>query len=243
MSSSKDSFDIDVDYDAPCQPNRISVGRAALLLAAAALATFLTVFSAVGAALARHHASHLVTNSLQSAGIVPAHVQHHTDIIAEPQHTSCGHSPAEARSRGCSFDISSFAWLTAECYDDALTQDFIQWSNWSWYLGEEPTDDAQITFEQAVLGEQDTFVDWKYHMTHCTFMWRLQHLSIEKGWVARHLVHYNHTIHCQHALLMEDGEHHHALRTPARVVYPPCLRVGADEPMYPGSADRASISW
>lgn len=154
-----------------------------------------------------------------------------------PRYASCGHNPIEARARGCNFDISSFAWLTPECYDDRLTQDFIAWSNWTWYTSDNSSDHTQIPFETAILGQQDTFVNWDYHMVHCTFMWRLQHSSMESGWIGRHLVNFKHTLHCQHALLM-DANKNRDVRTPAIVMYPHCLEVGMAEGMYPGPLNK-----
>jgi hypothetical protein len=212
---------------------RHSLLKVILLIIIATIAIFATVISAVEAAIVRQ--AHVKSNNDGRIMILNSTISI-ADQMEErrgPPYESCGHSPAEARTRGCSFDISSFAWLTPECYNDELTQDFISWSDWTWYTSENSSDNTQLPFETAMLGEQDTFVDWRYHMVHCTFMWRLQHLSMENGWVGRHLVNFEHTMHCQHALLM-DAHENRDVRTPAYIMYPRCLEVGMTKGMYPG---------
>ncbi|KAL3418726.1 hypothetical protein PVAG01_10442 [Phlyctema vagabunda] len=77
-------------------------------------------------------------------------------------------------------------------------------------------------------GEIDTFVDWRYYMVHCTFMWRLAHQSTEEGYVGRHVVNLAHTKHCQHSLLMDAYENRN-VRTPARIVYPRCVKFSVEK--------------
>lgn len=229
--------DVNLEDITRTKPSQWSLRKIVLLIVIAIVVTFATVFSAVGAAIARQ-AHYKSSNHGQATTVGPAvSTSDQTKPSQTPRYTSCGHSPAEARSRSCNFDIISFAWLTPECYDDDLAQEFISWSNWTWYTSEEPDDNTQLSFDVANLGEQDTYVDWNYHMVHCTFMWRQQHWATENGWVGRHLVHYDHTKHCQHSLL-QDAYENRNVRTPARVVFPPCLKVGLGEGMYPGPANR-----
>ncbi|THY37881.1 hypothetical protein D6C98_10572 [Aureobasidium pullulans] len=212
---------------------RHSLLKVILLIIIAIIAIFATVFSAVEAAIVRQAHIEYDNDGRSMTHNTSALTPNQTETQPRPQYVSCGHNPVEARARGCSFDVSSFAWLTPECYNDELTHDFISWSNWTWYTNEESSDNTQLSIETAMLGEQDTFVDWKYHMVHCTFMWRLQHLSMERGWVGRHLVNFEHTMHCQHALLL-DAHENRDVRTPAYVMYPRCLEVGMAKGMYPG---------
>ncbi|KAK4508508.1 hypothetical protein PRZ48_002247 [Zasmidium cellare] len=55
-----------------------------------------------------------------------------------PTWTSCGNNPATARSRGCSFDLLSFAWQTPECFDGDLMAEFASWDgDWNFYSDDE----------------------------------------------------------------------------------------------------------
>jgi len=211
------------------RPTRSYLLKIILLIITAIIVTFVTVSTAVETAIIRQA-------QYKTADVAVLDPDRSKPLQAL-RYESCGRSPAEARLRGCNFDISSFAWLTSECYDDSLAQEFISWSNWTWYTSEEPDDNTQVSFEEARLGEKDTYVDWNYHMVHCTFMWRQQHQATENGWIGRHLVNYEHTKHCQHSLLMNTYENRN-VRTPAVIMYPHCLRVGIGEGMYPGPTRR-----
>lgn len=150
--------------------------------------------------------------------------------------SSCGTDPETARSRNCTFDLISFTWQTPECYDADLTANFTAWDSWNWYA-DEFSDDI-VPHDVAVLGERDTWVSWDYHIVHCTFMWLQMHRAFERGWIGHHLHVYDHTVHCQKTLLKNGEPGHEVFRTPARVLYPRCERVGSAAGMYPGAQFR-----
>ncbi|KAF2232808.1 hypothetical protein EV356DRAFT_237128 [Viridothelium virens] len=136
--------------------------------------------------------------------------------------SSCGDSVETARQRGCSFDLISFAWQTPECYDAALVSEFASWDSWNFYADDKLT--LPVTQEMALHGNRTLFVEWDYHIVHCTFMWRQMHRAYERGWIDSHLGSYNHTLHCQKMILMESAAVENAI-TVARVIYPECDRV------------------
>lgn len=140
-----------------------------------------------------------------------------------PKWSSCGNDSATARSRGCSFDLISFAWQTPECYDGDLVSEFAAWNgSWTYYADHNFT---QIVDQQVALrGERKLYVKWSYHLVHCTFMWRQMHRAYERGWIDAHLGNYHHTLHCQQMILM-DPEKAHNTTTAARLIYPECLRA------------------
>ena len=133
--------------------------------------------------------------------------------------SSCGSTPIESRSRGCSFDLISFAWQMPLCYDEPLVSEFSTWDSWNFYTG-----NVTVTQDVAMQGEQSLWVSWHYHMVHCTFMWRQMHRAYERGWIDAHLRAYNHTLHCQKRLLMK-GINDEQVFTKATVIYPVCEKV------------------
>lgn len=148
-----------------------------------------------------------------------------TVLLPSPSRwSSCGDNPDTARSRGCSFDLLSFAWQTPECYDSDLMAEFADWEGeWSFYADDKFT--QPISQQIAIRGDRTPlFVKVDYHMVHCTFMWRQMHRAYENGWIDAHLANYNHTLHCQMMLLMDPVE---AAKKAvmARVIYPECLKV------------------
>lgn len=140
-----------------------------------------------------------------------------------PAWKSCGNDPATAKSRGCSFDLISFAWQTPECYDASLVAEFAQWDTWAFYT--EARGNMTVEQEVVLMGEQSLWVTWHYHLVHCTFMWRQMHRAYERGWIDAHLHAYNHTLHCQ-MVLLRTGVGHDEVFTKGNVIYPVCEQVG-----------------
>jgi hypothetical protein len=141
-----------------------------------------------------------------------------------PTWESCGSDPATARARGCTFDLISFAWQTPECYDASLVADFADWETWTYYT-EEGGERSNTTVAQEVvlLGEQNMWITWHFHLVHCTFIWRQMHRAFERGWIDSHADNYNHTKHCQKALLRGTGYDEDFTRAP--VIYPVCRQL------------------
>jgi len=147
--------------------------------------------------------------------------------------TSCGDSPETARERGCHFDLISFAWQTHECYDSSLVAEFAEWEPWPFWTSENGTE--TVPLEVAFLGERTLWIPWRYHIVHCTFVWRQLHRAYEAGWVDSDLRRYGHTKHCQRMILMEgeetdDGRFfsipNDRVVTLANIIYPSCEKLG-----------------
>lgn len=134
---------------------------------------------------------------------------------------NCGSSPGEALALGCHFDIMSFCWLPTQCYDEALTDDFMQAGPWKWYTdrggGVEVPEDVVHTGAYENL-----FVSFDYHRHHCAYMWsKLHRAVISGGPIDSYIGDYNHTRHCQRVLLPNNisGDN---VETMIRTKYPTC---------------------
>ena len=134
----------------------------------------------------------------------------------------CGSTPDEARSRGCSFDMLSHAWQTAECYDHEIMQEYQQAGSWEYYLDREAT--YPVDVEVVRQGGTDVWVREYQHYVHCTYMWRQMHRAFTVlHHIDSHLNNYNHTKHCQHVFITpREGD---LLEVLARVIYPSCYAV------------------
>jgi hypothetical protein len=139
--------------------------------------------------------------------------------------SSCGSTATQARDRGCSFDLISFAWQTPECYDAPLVSEFAAWDSWEFYT--EPFGTVTVPLQDAMRGEQSLWVPWRYHVVHCTLMWRQMHRAYENGWIDAHMHAYNHTMHCQKVLLRK-GIDEEEVSTRAAIIFPVCERVGSE---------------
>lgn len=123
---------------------------------------------------------------------------------------TCGTSPQQATLLGCKFDVMSFAWLPARCFDSNLTAEFLNLRDWEWY---EITGDPSVSVSQrsvdvaAVLtGTYDELlVTQEYHLYHCTYMWRKMHRAIQRGQpLDGYIGSMGHTEHCETVLVMSD---------------------------------------
>jgi hypothetical protein len=122
------------------------------------------------------------------------------------------------------FDLISFCWLPDACYDAELSDAFDNISEWEWFLDSNRT--QPITHEQIMTGEYtDLYVNWEYHLTHCTAMWKKLHRAVlGKGKVAidGYLGRMEHTEHCEHMLLNDRNTALDKFNTIIQVKYPDC---------------------
>jgi hypothetical protein len=140
-----------------------------------------------------------------------------------PPWQSCGENTESANERGCSFDQISFAWQTPECFDAPLVAEFAAWEDWTFYT--ESGGNTTIPRSEALLGKRTLYVSWRYHMVHCTFIWKQMHRAYERGWIDSHIHDYNHTLHCGR-ILLEKGHMDDEVITEGLILYPVCARVG-----------------
>lgn len=122
---------------------------------------------------------------------------------------SCASSRDEARRLGCQFDVMSFSWLPAQCYDRDLVEEFLARKSWTYYLQPNSTqDENQVDFEEVAAGDHHKlFVSWEFHRAHCAYMWRKMHRALLSGMpIDDYINSYVHTKHCTEVLLDENVE-------------------------------------
>lgn len=119
----------------------------------------------------------------------------------------CGSTAAEARQRGCKFDIISFGWFPEQCYDAELSDAFDGITTWEWF--QDPNKTQPLSHEQIMTGEfTGLYVNWEYHVRHCTAMWKKMHRAIlgkGKAAIDSYIGELPHTEHCSHMLLDRDA--------------------------------------
>lgn len=115
----------------------------------------------------------------------------------------CGDTAAEARARGCHFEILNWSWLPNECHDHELEESFTQIKDWEFWQNQNKT--GRISVEEARQGEYDmVWVEWDYHVQHCVNMWRKLHRALAgSGFSAVDSVsaQWFHTDHCASAVV------------------------------------------
>ncbi|KAK3690283.1 hypothetical protein B0T22DRAFT_376277 [Podospora appendiculata] len=140
-------------------------------------------------------------------------------------HKPCGSTAAEARSRGCHFDVISFNWLPTACYDAELSQSFDDMRTWEWFLDGNHT--QPLTHADIMTGEHTgLYVNWEYHVRHCTAMWKKMHRALLGPSGTRaidgYIGSYAHTEHCARMLLGGRDIALETINTRIRVKFPDC---------------------
>jgi hypothetical protein len=153
------------------------------------------------------------------------------EIKPQTMISPCGSSPQEARSRQCHFDVISFCWLPDECYDAELSREFDKSNNLEWFLDANRT--QPVSHQDIMTGEYTgLYVNWEYHLRHCTAMWKKLHRTIAGGSGAQaidaYIGSFKHTEHCEKMLLGDRGIAFDIINTRIAVKYPDCGVVSSD---------------
>ena len=124
----------------------------------------------------------------------------------EAEIQNCGHTPDEARAKGCIFDVMMQLWTPADCFDEVLSNRFLDVGNWTWYA--DPGATRIYSLEEMRRGEHSAvFVAQDYHVTHCIYAWeKLVRAMRNQEPLITELISYDHVIHCRHKTLQrQDG--------------------------------------
>ncbi|KAH6659514.1 hypothetical protein BKA67DRAFT_666304 [Truncatella angustata] len=137
----------------------------------------------------------------------------------------CGSTPGEATARGCHFDVISFCWLPDECYDAELSQEFDNENQLEWFL--DPNRTEPLSHDEIMTGKYTgLYVNWEYHVRHCTAMWKKMHRAIMGDLGNRaidgYIGSYEHTEHCEQMLIGGRDVAFDTINTRIRVKYPDC---------------------
>ncbi|KEQ80626.1 hypothetical protein M438DRAFT_348581 [Aureobasidium pullulans EXF-150] len=137
------------------------------------------------------------------SALAAAHTLHTTKV---PE--TCGITPNEARSRGCQYDVMSFAWTPPRCFDSDLMAEFASLRNWTFFTSQNGTE--AVPYDSVALGEQDElFVTQEFHMYHCTYMWRKMHRAVLAAVpLDGYIGNYHHTGHCERQIMQQARKAH-----------------------------------
>ncbi|MCJ1329216.1 hypothetical protein MMC10_005894 [Thelotrema lepadinum] len=122
----------------------------------------------------------------------------------------CGWSPAEARAKGCKFDVVTTSWMPEACSTD-YTSEYVSTSDdgqgYQFFTDKSGT--RPITPNE--LREYDyTMRFWstkKWHLTHCLFIFKRFYDAVEKGKrITTHEQEMEHADHCV-GLILEALEY------------------------------------
>jgi hypothetical protein len=143
-----------------------------------------------------------------------------------PNIDQCGTTPAEARARGCVFEMIGFSWLPKDCHDAEVEAEFrIMSQDLEYYRDMNYTE--RVSIEEASQGNGPGFyVNQDYHKAHCAFLLKKLHRAVSSGRRIDGLISpVAHTSHCVHMLLGSPNYRADALQM-ATVKFPYCGRPG-----------------
>ncbi|KAE8381907.1 hypothetical protein BDV26DRAFT_289107 [Aspergillus bertholletiae] len=158
----------------------------------------------------------IITNPTIKGALVP---------VPKKLHKPCGSTPSEARKAGCHFDVISFCWLPDACYDAELSQQFDHENKLEWYL--DPNRTLPLSHQEIMTGEYTgLYVNWEYHLRHCTAMWKKMHRAVlgsgGREAIDGYIGVYEHTEHCEMMLLGDRSIEWEAINTRIAVKFPDC---------------------
>lgn len=199
-------------------------GKQSILLSLATgtlfIAVIAAVLSTVSSAVLSYHSGAVATTTAaaDATGTVASAIANPTTAIDDDsmkaaaitpsadEIENCGYSPDEARAKGCVFDVMMQLWTPAACFDEILSNRFLEVGNWTWYA--DPSAAKAFTLEEMRLGEHDAvYVAQDYHITHCIYAWeKLVRAMRNQEPLITELISYDHVIHCRHKTLQRaDG--------------------------------------
>lgn len=117
----------------------------------------------------------------------------------------CGHSPEEARAKGCVYDVMMQDWVPEPCYDGPLTEKYLKQGNYTWYG--DGQGETTISDELMAKGEHGrAWMSTAYHKDHCVFSWlKIVRALRNKRPLSQELLSYDHVMHCSMGALKESS--------------------------------------
>ncbi|KAF7934502.1 uncharacterized protein EAE98_000788 [Botrytis deweyae] len=133
----------------------------------------------------------------------------------------CGLDSETAKANGCVFDLMTMAWLHRDCYDDELSEEFLEVASEPFFYdmeGTKPVKDYKELSEVKVM----VWTTRKYHIFHCSYGWRMMHRSLLRGGVLESgLSSYHHTEHCTDQLMNQTASFD-TVMTRINIDFPDC---------------------
>lgn len=135
----------------------------------------------------------------------------------------CGNSTADAKAKGCIYDLMASGWLPPSCYQQQLSERYLATDKWKFYT-EDGGQGTQLSYEMAKQGQFDAmYVSNGFHIAHCLYGWerysaaRKNNLPIDRQAKALH-----HATHCSDFILQYPN--HNSINTSIVSSYFTCER-------------------
>lgn len=119
---------------------------------------------------------------------------------------SCGHTPAEARSNNCTFDLMLSTWIHESCADNAMMETYLSQGKYHYFHDKDRT--IPMTEAEARRGEYKTlWTDGEFHLAHCVYLMDMQIRAYKTGRpIEVGIFNHGHNLHCVNLTLGLEGE-------------------------------------
>ncbi|TVY27467.1 hypothetical protein LHYA1_G003187 [Lachnellula hyalina] len=195
--------------------------------------TIIAVVSSVLAAILLFTVAALLDHSHPSINYVPA-ITDNVQVGGWPLVEAggnvivdCGGTPAEAKDRGCVWDLMSFSWTHPACYNKNESETFLaEYGPWKWYENVDNKPGAEVLDESDLPYMSMVWTQEHYHIAHCTYILKLLHLAAMSG----HLVTDEgigmfHTDHCVKVFLDPERVVFEKVTTRVQLLYGKCVTI------------------
>ncbi|KAM7191219.1 hypothetical protein V8F20_009397 [Naviculisporaceae sp. PSN 640] len=119
---------------------------------------------------------------------------------------SCGHSPSEARSKNCTFDLMLSTWIHESCADRDMMETYLAQGQYHYFYDKDRA--IPMTEEEARKGEYKTlWTDGEFHLAHCVYLMDMQIRAYKTGKpIEVGIFNHRHNLHCVNLTLGLEGE-------------------------------------
>ncbi len=134
------------------------------------------------------------SNLIHSNAIRPLEISETEELFSESY--TCGSTPAEARSRGCIFDLMLAQWIHELCYDGETMNEWLLSGQYRYYHHKNQT--HELPEEEVLRGEfTEIYATGGFHFRHCAYTVDMMARSfLTGGPIEVSLYRYEHTQHC-----------------------------------------------
>ncbi|KAK4206657.1 hypothetical protein QBC37DRAFT_458135 [Rhypophila decipiens] len=166
---------------------------------------FLASVLATSSLLAAVFSSFSVTSSNEERKFYPLNASLSKEE-SFPSYQSCGHSPTEARAKGCTFDLMLSTWIPPSCADNAMMETYLSQGKYHYFRDENRTE--PMSEKEARKGEYKViWTEGEFHLAHCVYLMDMQIRSYKTARpVEVGIFNHGHTMHCVNLTLGLEGE-------------------------------------
>jgi hypothetical protein len=134
---------------------------------------------------------------------------------ARPAPANCGNSTAEAKAKGCHFDLLAYSWTPDECYDPVTDAEFFEWITrpervlgpFPFFYHYNATQKVKNAEELGNAPNTRIYTTREEHLAHCAHFLRRIHRSTQlppgKTYLTERSAGYEHSQHCSDEILGE----------------------------------------